>query len=119
MNVKWTAKPTENEPTWQYMKWQLYKDILSELQPPGNSRKCWKSVHLEFPCSQCRRQDFWDPSFMISHCEADCQSQIVIIVCTSFLLYWDPTSTSSHWGPVTQFPTNIPSTTVSRCGSAD
>jgi len=27
--------------------------------------------------------------------------------CASFLLYWDPTSTNSHWGPVTPFPTHI------------
>jgi hypothetical protein len=38
-------------------------------------------------------------------------------MCFFFVLNWYPTSTNSHWGPVTQFPTDIPSKTVSRRGS--
>jgi len=64
-----------------------------------------KSAHLEFPCSQCRKTSgtlhWW------SQCEADYQSQVLMLLCASFLLYWNPSSTNSHLGPVTQFPSQL------------
>jgi hypothetical protein len=109
---KWTFMTTHET---KIVQGHSFWNMISKLQPPENSRKCWKSVLLEFPCSQCRKQDFIDDISLCSRLSVTSCNDI----CASFLLYWDPTSTNSQWGPVTQFPTNIPSTTISRYGSAD
>lgn len=94
MNKKFRAKPTEGESMQYKKKYETNIGLLKHGYPVTSSwqfKKMCKVSTFEFPCRQCRRQDFWDPF----------------------------SSTTSEWEGLPWFPMNCPSWTVARCGTAD
>jgi hypothetical protein len=75
----------------------IYEHRPSEECFPSYSllkiKKSAQSIHLEFPCSHCRRQTsgtLYQWHSIVKHKPSS--HRLWLTVCASFLLFWDPTS---------------------------